>query len=529
MKKRFIITKEANPNYLATICKVGEMHPIEGADKICRTTVNGFDIVVGKDIKEGDIVVYVPVESVICEKFLSVNNLFDIGEWKRNANHNEVGILLALSDSFKKDGKYNEAEEAYKTAKSMVGYFNKRNRVRIVKLKGVSSNGFIAGIQSLINMDSSLAEINWEEIVGTSFNYIDDTEFCWKYIPPIKEPSVKGQSKYKYRMKKLKRFDRLIDGQFKYHYDTLRIDGTNISKFLNPNDNVTISLKCHGTSCILANLLVNKKLTFIERIKKFFGKSIMDKEYGNIYSSRSVIKNRYINYGKIQDYYDVDIWGCVNRDFSPYIPNGMTVYGEILGYLEGSEKMIQKDHDYGCEVGKWKFMPYRITETDENGNVKEWDISEVDAWTRNLVKEHPELEEKVFNLVILYHGKLADLYPDIDIENHWHENFLERIKNDTEHFGMELKEPYCHLYEKEAMAAKDALEKAKEMKQSKKVIAKLEKDYNKWEAMRAPREGIVIRIDDDPKSEAFKIKTNAHYNREAIQHDNDEVDIEEIS
>ena len=67
------------------------------------------------------------------------------------------------------------------------------------------------------------------------------------------------------------------------------------------------------------------------------------------------------------------------------------------------------------------------------------------------------------------------------------------------------------------------------MKQSKKVIAKLEKDYNKREAMRAPREGIVIRIDDDPKAEAFKIKTNAHYNREAIQHDNDEVDIEEIS
>lgn len=529
MSKNIFKIVSENPNYLATICKVGEMHPIEGADKICRTVVNGFDIVVGKDVKEGDIVIYVPVESQICEKFLSANNLFEIGEWERNANHEEVGVLIAKMNELKSEGKHDEAEEVYKEAKAKVGYFNKRNRVRIVTLKGVASNGFIAGVDALVKMDASLANTNWEELVGTSFDYIGDEEFCKKYIPPIKEDNPRGQGKYNKKQKKLQRFDRLVADQFRYHYDTQRIDGTNIAKLLHPEDIVTIDVKVHGTSICLGNLLVNRKLTIWEKIKKFFGGKVQTKEYGNIYSSRSVIKNRYINPGKGNDFYGVDIWGCVNRDFSPYIPNGMTVYGEIVGYLESSEKMIQKDHDYGCEVGKWKFMPYRITETDENGNVKEWNVSEVDAWTRNLVKEHPELEEKTMFLTILYHGKLGNLYPDIDVSNHWHENFLERIKNDTEHFGMELKEPLCHLYEKEAMAAKDALEKAKEMKQSKKVIAKLEKDYNKREAMRAPREGIVIRIDDDPKAEAFKIKTNAHYNREAIQHDNDEVDIEEIS
>ena len=100
--------------------------------------------------------------------------------------------------------------------------------------------------------------------------------------------------------------------------------------------------------------------------------------------------------------------------------------------------------------------------------------------------------------------------------------------NDT-NFYMELKEPMCHLYEKEANAAKLVLEKAKEEKQSKKTIAKLQAEYDKWEAKRAPREGIVIRIDDDTKAEAWKIKTNAHYNREALQHDADEVDIEETA
>lgn len=527
---RFKISENANPNYLATICRVGEVHPIEGADKICRTIVNGYDIVIGKDTQEGDIVIYVPVESAICEGFLSANNLFEIGEWERNSNHDEVGILLAQIDSLKKEGKHDEAEEIYKKAKSMVGYFNKRNRVRMVTLKGVASNGFIAGVDSLVKFIPELSDTNWEELVGTKFNYIDDIEFCWKYIPPIKEPNERNYQKNHNKLqRKLKRFNRLVPGQFNFHYDTIRLDGTNIHGVLHPEDIVTIDVKAHGTSIILSNILINKKLTKWEKIKKFFGLKVVTTEYGNVYSSRKVIKNQYINENCGDGYYHIDIWGSVNNVFSQYIPNGMTIYGEVVGYFDNVEKMIQKDHDYGCEVGHWKLMPYRITETDEFGNVKEWNVSEVDAWTRNLVKEHPELEEKILYLTILYHGKLVDLYPDIEIDENWYDNFLERIKNDKENFGMELKEPLCHLYEKEALAAKDAIEKAKKMKQSKKVISKLEKEYQKWESMRAPREGIVIRIDDDIKSEAFKIKTLAHEELEKKQHDNDEVDIEEIS
>ena len=528
--KKFYVKENSNPNYLATICKVGEIHPIEGADKICRTIVNGFDIVVGKDTKEGDIVVYVPVETAICDEFLAANNLYETSEWERNANHAEVGALLAEAETLKNENKTSEANEVVKKAKSLVGYFNKRNRVRIVTLKGIASNGFIASINSLVNFDKSLANVNWESLVGTQFNYIDDKEFCWKYIPPVKETSERNNQKhFNKRMKKVKKFDRLVNDQFAFHYDTNRLDGTNISKFLNPDDIVTITTKVHGTSIILANILVNRKLSFIEKIKKFFGMKVQLTEYGNVYSSRSVIKNRYINPGKGYDYYGIDIWGCVNRDFSPYLEKGMTVYGEVAGYLEGSDKMIQKDHDYGCKPGQWKFMPYRITTVDELGNKKEWNVLEVDSWTRNLVTMHPELADKVLPLEILYHGRCGDIYPELDESQHWHENFLQALKNDKERFYMEEAEHLCHLYEPETIAAKEALEKAKTDGSSKKVIATLQKEYDKWETMRAPHEGVVIRIDDDPKSEAFKVKCNRHYNREALQHDNDEVDIEETA
>lgn len=530
MKEMFKTTENANPNYLATICRIGETYPIEGADRLLKTTVNGADIVIGNNMKKGDIVVYVPVESALSEKFLSANNLYEIGEWEKNANANEIGILKTKLDELRINGKKEEADNLYKEIKSQVGYFNKRNRVRIITLRGCVSNGFIAGVDSLVKYNPELSNVNWEEMVGTSFNYIGDDEFCKKYIPPIKEMGERNTSNkgYKKRMKNLKRFDKLIEGQFSFHYDTERLDATNIKGLISPDDTVTITVKVHGTSCILSNVLINKKLTIIERIKRFFGINVKTTKYGNIYSSRSVIKNRYITDDKKnQSFYDVDIWGCVNRDFSPYLSNGMTVYGEIAGYLENSNKMIQKNHDYGCEVGKWKFMPYRITETDEFGNIKEWNVSDVDAWTRNLVMEHPELADKVLNLEILYHGKLCDLY-DIPVDDAWYDNFLMRLHNDK-NFYMELKEPMCHLYEKEALVAKSVLDNAIEKGESKKVISKLTKEYEKYQSMRAPREGVVIRIDDDPKSEAFKVKTNAHFMKEAEQHDNDEVDIEETA
>ena len=77
MKNIFVLNENSNPNYLATICKIDEVFPIEGADKLVKTVINGYDIVISKDHKPGDIVVYFPVESSICEKYLSANNLYE--------------------------------------------------------------------------------------------------------------------------------------------------------------------------------------------------------------------------------------------------------------------------------------------------------------------------------------------------------------------------------------------------------------------------------------------------------------------
>lgn len=487
---RFQINNNNGANYLATICRVGEMFPIEGADRLVKTVINGYDIVISKEHKEGDIVVYFPVETSICEQYLSANNLYEMGEFERNSNAEEVKEILIKADSLK-DTDIEGKTALLAEAKSKCGFFNKHGRVRILKLRGQYSQGFVASVDSLVKFDNSLADVDWESMVDCQFNQVCDVEFCKKYVPVIKErrEHTRGdQSLWKRRMRKLKRFNRIREDQFAFHYDTKML-AEHFREF-SPEDEVTISVKVHGTSAIFANVLCNRKLSTWEKIKKFFGFKVQETEYGNVYSSRSVIKNKYIN-PNADSYYNTDVWGEVNEVISPYIEDGFTVYGEIVGYVPGSDKMIQKNHDYGCKRGEWKFMPYRITHTDEFGNKNEFELYEVDEWTRNLVTDHPEIADKIMFLDIVYSGKLMDLYPDIPVETHWHANVLARMKTDKDRFLMEEDEPMCK---------------------------------NK-----VPREGIVVRVVGDSLARAWKLKTMRHYGKEAEAHDKGEVDIEETA
>lgn len=629
MDNRLKLTSDANPNYLATICRIGEVFPIEGADRLVKTVVNGYDIIISKDYHEGDIVVYFPIESVISAKYLSANNLYEIGEFEMNANADEVKTLILEAEALP-EGDDNSRKEILAQAKEKCGFFNKYGRVRILKLRGQYSQGFIAGVDSMELYNPNLSDVDWDSMVGEQFNYVEDDEFIKKYIPMVKprsnNPHGAKQSRWKMRMKKLRRFDRIIPEQFEFHYDTKMLQEH--IRELSPDDIVSITVKVHGcverntvistmeygqrtigwivdnkvdchirsfdvdthryqwspimqfhkieddgdwyrielengkeititgnnpvwlpdekvyqavedlvgnerlfiensgackiksitkldvkydrydvtvplnnnffangilihnTSAIFANILCNRRLSTWEKIKRFFGFKVDEKEYGNVYSSRSVIKNQYIN-PNAQSFYGSDIWGCVNRDISKYIPEGMAVYGEIVGYIEGTKQFIQKGHDYGCKEGTWKFMPYRITITDENGNKTEWDVDKVNDWTQNLINTVPELADKLMLMNVLYFGRLGDLYPDLDETSHWHENLLERLKNDRKNFLMEENEPMCKL--------------------------------------KAPREGIVIRKVGDSLARAWKLKTKAHFSKECKEHDEGNVDLEEIS
>lgn len=518
------ISEKANINYLAIVSRIEKLEPIPNADKLCLTTLNGYRIIVPTTMKVGDIVIYFPLECCISEKFLSSNNLYGISEYEKNFNEDEVKELL---DKSMLSSDADEAKELMNEAKSKVGFFNKYGRVSILKLRGEYSCGFVIPADSLENAYDGFYGYDWESAVGTQFDMVGDEKFCWKYIPKIKKrnsnESLNGSRNHRRNQKKMTSFDRIIPEYFSRHYETEQLEKS-ITQ-LEPHDTVTISVKIHGSSGIFANIPCNRKLNWVEKIKNLVGFNIPTIEYGNVYSSRNVIKNQYINKGVTGGFYGTDMWYPVNEMLKPFLEEGMTVYGEIVGYVYGTDQPIQKGHDYGCKVGEWKFMPYRITSTSIKSDKKfEWNVLEVDEWIRKIVKEHPELSDRIMFMEILYHGKLRDLYPDLDTEQHWHENILSKMSTEKKWY-MEEKEPLCHLYDAE-IASKELEIKVAE--RAGKNTKKLEKELTKLKDAQAPREGVVIRKDDDIFPRAWKLKTKAHYEREKKAHDEGEVDIEEM-
>lgn len=465
--------------YCATVVQIGEVKPIEGSDFLGTTLVNGFPIVVRKDqVKEGDVMIYCPIETQLDPNFLRINNLYEFGQRHLNSNYNEVESLIG-------EGKQD-------LAKSKVGFFNKHGRVKLIRLRGQASMGYLITIREMINYNEKLSRFKFQDHIGEDFDEIIGDQFIQVYIPPVKEEKRSPSDK---RNKKLKKVSRMIPGEFTFHYDTQQLNRC-MDRF-NPDTQVTISVKMHGTSICMGNVLVKKpkqfKWNFVNKLHSLLPLKFqkIEEDYDVVYSSRTVIKNDDLNPGKGSGFYSSDVWGEYGKLLREYIPKDMEIFGEIVGYETGTSRMIQKDYDYGCKIGENKLMIYRIRTKEEDGTHEEWDVNKIQEWTLGLIGlveyDHPDMIGKIIPIPILFNGTLQDLYPEIDTQIHWRENVLDALKNDKR-FYMEMDEPMNNI--------------------------------------KAPREGIVIRIDGDPVAEAFKLKCIKFLEKESKQIDKGIIDTE---
>ena len=492
MKKIFTKSENFKQEYCTSIVKIGPVLDIPNYDSIGVTTVDNFTMVVRKDeCKEGDILFYAANESELNADFLSKNNLFEIGSYELNENANEVKKLI-------EEGKSDEARK-------LVGFFNKYGRVKMIRLGGTPSFGFLFHKETVEKWDPSLKKINLEDYIGEEFDTINGVLFSKPYVPRIKvqEPHEHKSKHSKLHNKMLKKIERIVPGEFAYHYDTQTLE-RNVKK-LNPTDIVDISVKCDGTSFIMGNVKVRQPIVpktkiswlndIIVRLYTHLPKSWQkyDEHYEDVYSSRNKIRSGNEFYsGKVEinpdkNNLDVNYPTGLDSVFPQYgkilkdkIPSGITIYGEIVGYVPGTSIGIisrgGKVYDYGCKIGENKLMIYRVTEMDKNGSVREYEISEVIKFQKDLIAKYPEIADNMFELPLLYHGMLMYLYP-ISIKEHWHENLVREMKRDKDRFGMECKEKLC----------KNSV----------------------W------REGVVIRVENDPIKEAYKLKCVKYLNQES--------------
>lgn len=452
------ISKNQNfkEEYCSSIVRIGDIFPIEGKDRIVKTLVNGLSIVIGKDdFKTGDVAVYCANETVLHELFLHLNSMYE--------------DKMLNADNTKK------------------GYINKYGRIRVVKLGGVPSYGLLLNPSSIATFLNEPVEdvIKFLEAhVGEDFDEMNGERFVQVYVPPVKgcNNGHGNLSKVERMKKKLDRFKMLIEGSFRFHYDTSQLQKN--MRDINPNDEVYLSVKVHGTSAIFANILTNTPTNWIKRMwrKYVTHENEYDQKYNLVYSSRTVVKNEYIN--KKQNpggFYSDDVWGYWGKKLEGLIPQNYCIYCEISGFTPNGSP-IQKGYDYGCNPNveeKSKLMVYRVT-----NDGKELEISEVIEFGK-MLKE--KLGDIIQDFPLLYHGTLKDFYPEISTTEHWHENVLERLKTEKK-FLMEEMEPMCK---------------------------------NK-----VPREGFVLRKGNDPVAEAWKLKTFRFLDRERVQIDNGDVDME---
>jgi len=420
------LCKPANENYAAVVVQIKNLIPLDNCDNVQHASIFGNLVVVGNDVRVGDQGIFFPVECQLSSAFLSANNLY------RKHEKNE--------DLTKK------------------GYFEDNGRIRCVKFRGNKSEGLFMPLECLdfVGCTSVLP-------VGSVFDNLLNTEICCKYV--VKQRNTHGTQRTK---KKENKFSKIIDSQFRFHSDTAQL-GRNLHR-LNYSTRITISQKYHGTSVVISKVLCRRKLSILERVAKLFGANVQESVYDDVYSSRKVIKNQYADKKK-DSYYKEDIWGLAYNQVKEHLTDGISLYGEIVGYLP-SGSMIQKGYDYGCEVGEFRFIVYRISYTANDGKVFEFSSHQMSDWC---------YERGIEYVRPVYSGDIYDCVENAE-RNH---DFVSIVKS------------MPHMEELDPSCKNDV-----------------------------PFEGYVVRI-EGPSFEAYKVKATAFLERETKNLDSGEEDIEE--
>lgn len=325
------------------IVKVENLRPHSNADRLQIATFFGNDTCVGLDVQQGDIGIYFPTDLQLSVEYCEANNLVR----KKDAEGNNIG-----------------------------GYMDpdKRN-VKTIKLRGEKSDGIYMPISSLAYC-GDISTLS----VGTHVDVFNGHEICCKYIP---RGNTKGPSGERNRKRKEKKI--VVAPLFMEHADTEQL-AYNLDAF-KEGDQIEITLKMHGTSQRTGYLPVFKKYkrSIFDRIFKREGTPIYD--WGYVSGTRRTVLENYEGgfYGSNAFREDV------SKFFEGKLRKGEEVFYEVVGYVNETTPIMsevdnKKTQDkefikqygkttifsYGCEPGYHDFYVYRMTMTNEDGDVVEY-------------------------------------------------------------------------------------------------------------------------------------------------------------
>lgn len=364
--------------YCGYVVKIEQLRKHTNADRLQIATVFNNDVVVGLDVKVGQMMIYFPTDGQLSEEYCAVNDLVR----RKDENGNAAG-----------------------------GYLDpdKRN-IKAIRLRGEKSDGILMPLTSIANW-TAISDLK----VGDQITVLNGVEICRKYIPYQPSASTSGRTG-------AKKAKVNFAPTFYEHIDTQQL-AYNLNAF-KAGDVVELTLKMHGTSGRTGYLPIIKhmKRTILDKILRRPGRQY--KEYDYVTGTRRVVLDNQHDGGF---YSDNNFRLEMAKKFEGKLRKGEVVYYEIVGFVNAQTPIMAsvknskiKDKEfsklygeetvfsYGCDPnGCYEWM-----DLDGSGDVESGTITWPEAVKYGLVVA-PKCEVYVYRMTqVNEDGDVVELSPE---------------------------------------------------------------------------------------------------------------------
>lgn len=308
-----------NPNYAAVIVKVPPAIQLEGLDNLVGVPIFGYQVLTQRaGYIPGELRVLFLAETQLDVEYARENNLYREATLNKNADE--------------------------------TGYLEASGRVKAIRLRKNQSDALLMPLESLAYTGFDVSTLK----VGDTFDKLNGHTICRKYEIPRK--GGRGASA---GPKIRSGVDQKL---FPQHLDTEHLF-RNLHRFRR-QQRIVITQKLHGTSARFGRIPVTRKLTWFERVLRYYGWFVKDTEYELLPGSRRAIKGK----SDGNDFYTTDVWNEYAKRLEGVIPDGWVVYGELIGWVD-EQTPIQRGYTYNLPAGQIEFYVYRVATVNHRGIV----------------------------------------------------------------------------------------------------------------------------------------------------------------
>jgi hypothetical protein len=327
-KKEILKVYDDSTNYTCQVIKLPAKKAVPNLDRLVEVTHQGNSVLISKDSPEDDLYLFFPAECQISHDFLSKNNLY--------------------------------RHETLNADPTQKGFFEDNRRVKAIKFKGIISSGFIIPLSALPPETHISPGIGTFFTPGDEFNEVSGYEVCKKYVRKRNGPGS-------FQNPRAKVLDNILDSKLApEHPDTGHLM-RNLHKF-DLKTPIVVSYKLHGTSARTYNTLVKRKLTWKDRLAKWFGAEVKTEEYDSVVCSRRQVKS--VGFEELPNknhfFTDGDLWSeWAKKNLEGKLNKGESIYYELIGQTYTGQPIQGNGYDYG--ITEPKAYVYRIANINPQG------------------------------------------------------------------------------------------------------------------------------------------------------------------